>query len=366
MEQLTDAQEMLEMVDRPAFYVKDGTVVLVNSAAKGLLIEPGTAVSGLLATGAEEYAAFEGGQLYLTLSIGGVSMGACVTRMEHFDTFRLEDGADHSELQAMALAARELRDPLTSIMITAQRLFPVSEATDDPTVREQVARINRGLYQMLRVINNMSDAVQYSAASESGAVIATDRQELLNITAELAEITAKAAALVEQTGRTLHYHGIPDDIYSLADREKLERAVLNMISNAMKFTPAGSTITVTLTKRGSKLYLCVQDNGPGIDETVRTNVFTRYQRQSALEDGRFGIGLGMVLIRAAAAVHGGTVLVDQPVGGGTRITMSLAIRQHTTGQLRNRILRVDYAGERDHGLIELSDILPAALYEKEN
>jgi hypothetical protein len=73
----------------------------------------------------------------------------------------------------------------------------------------------------------------------------------------------------------------------------------------------------------------------------------------------------MVLIRSAAAAHGGTVLMEHPEGMGARITMSLAIRQ-TSGQLRSNVLMVDYAGERDHGLIELAESLPARLYEKES
>ena len=97
---------------------------------------------------------------------------------------------------------------------------------------------------------------------------------------------------------------------------------------------------------------------------IKGSIHSRYLRQPGIEDSRFGIGLGMVLIRSTAALHGGTVLIDQPQGSGTRITMTLAIRQNTGGQLRSPMLRVDYSGERDHGLLELSESLPAFLYEK--
>ena len=70
-----------------------------------------------------------------------------------------------------------------------------------------------------------------------------------------------------------------------------------------------------------------------------------------------------MLVRSAAASHGGAVLIDQPEGGGARVTMTIAIRQSTSGTLRSPILRVDYAGERDHALVELSDVLPAQCYE---
>ena len=96
-----------------------------------------------------------------------------------------------------------------------------------------------------------------------------------------------------------------------------------------------------------------------------SNVFTRYQRQPGIEDSRFGIGLGMVLIRNAAAAHGGTVLIDQSQGSGTRVTLTIKVQQNPSNTLRSPVLRVDYAGERDHCLLELSEILPAHLYKSE-
>ena len=356
MEHKNDAAKMLELMGRPAFCVSGGRITMVNTEAAGLGFAPGEALDELVCTGWEEYSAFDGGCLYLTLSLGGERLGASVTRMEEFDLFCLEELADSRELQAMALAARELREPLSSVMITAQRLFPLSALEDDPATREQVARLNRGLYQMLRVIGNMSDAGSYAASPA--------RQETVNICAGLEEIFRKAAGLVAHTGVTLTYQGPSDTVHCLADLESLERAVLNMVSNAVKFTPQGGTVQAALVRRGSRLYLSVQDSGSGIRQGLEGDVFTRFRRQCGLEDGRFGIGLGLVLVRSAASAHGGAVLIDAPNAEGTRVTMSLAIRQPGSA-VRSRVLRVDYAGEQDHGLIELSELLPDALYEQE-
>ena len=133
----------------------------------------------------------------------------------------------------------------------------------------------------------------------------------------------------------------------------------NLLSNAMKFSPAGSTITAWLTRRGRKLCLQIQYAGEGI---LPADLFHRYLRQNTLEDSRFGMGLGMVRVRACAASHGGTVLVNTPEGGGTRVTMTLTLRQNADDILHSPTLRLEYTGGRDRALIELSQQLPWELY----
>ena len=191
-----------------------------------------------------------------------------------------------------------------------------------------------------------------------------NRQEIREIGGVLQEIFEKSGALMESAGIRLTYEGPRENIYTLIDREQLERAILNILSNTMKFTPKGGNVHAELKRRGRMLRLTIQDSGSGIPENIRSTLFRRYLRQTAIEDSHYGMGLGMVMIRSAAAAHGGTVLVDQPEIGGTRITMTLSIRQDSGAQLRSPVLYPDYAGGRDHTLLELSDCLPHTLYQK--
>lgn len=359
MDHITDAMAMVDHIPHPAFCVKEGTIVKANPAALGRLFQPGTPIGDLLETGAEEYAAFGGGTLYLTLTHLGLSLGACVTCQGDFHLFQVEEDRDSTELQAMALAARELREPLANVMVTADRLFPVSGLSGDPGVSQQVARLNKGLYQMLRIISNMSDAHFYTTATDT-------RQEVRNISALVDEIFQKAAHTLHQAGFRLQYHSLTEPVYSLTDAGKLERAVLNMISNALKFAPGGSTIHAALVRHGNKLSLSVRNPGTGIARQLQGALFRRFTREPGLEDGRFGIGLGMVLIRTAAALHGGTVLIDEPQKNETRITMTLSIRPGNSNMVRTPGFSIDYAGERDHCLLEFSESLLPEFYTPEN
>lgn len=358
MENTQNMVAMLNQIYSPAFLVQNGTIAHINEAASQRLIAVGTPVQELLITGAMEYPEFRDGCLYLTLRIDGKSCGTSVTKMVDYDLFVLEQDADQQELASMALSAQELRNPLSNVMAIADNLFPLSSAENDPHTQSQIARINRGLYQMLRIVSNMSDAYRYSQD-------ASPQLELRDVTSVLQEIFDRNQALVCHTEISLSFQNSSECILSLVDTEKLERAVNNLISNSLKFTRTGGRIDAALTRRGRMLYLTVTDSGSDL-RSQNLNVFHRYLRLPGIEDGRFGIGLGMVLIRAAAVAHGGTVLMESLPQGGTRTTMTMLIRQPSDTTVRSAILPIDYLGGRNHSLIELSEHLPASLYQKEN
>lgn len=355
MEQNNQAFSMLDLISAPAFCAENGVITKCNPAAAQQMIPTHIPVSDILSTGHEEYAAFSGGTLYLSLQAAGKTRNATVHRMDGFDVFMLDSDAEQASLQAMALAAKELREPLSNILIMVDRMFPSLEFPEGSAHADQAAYINRSLYRMLRTISNMSDAVRYSENPAAGA-------QTRDICAVAEQIFRDASALTEAAGIELRYTGPCQTVYCPVDADLLERAILNLISNAMKFMEKGGIIDARAILRGNKLLVTMHDTGSGIAADVRSAVFSRYQRQPSIEDGRYGIGLGMVLVRAAAAAHGGTVLIEQPENGGTRVTLTLSTQPDPNPKLRSKVILVDYSGERSHGLVELSDCLPAELY----
>ena len=177
-------------------------------------------------------------------------------------------------------------------------------------------------------------------------------------------MTEKAATLLSQAEVTLLYEGPNVPVYLLADVERIERSIYNLLSNAAKFSPKGSTLRATLTRKKDLLLFTLSDPGERLAQQVQSNVFNRFMRQPGLGDSRFGLGLGLNIVHNTATAHGGTVLLENPPSGGVRITMTLKIRQSKTPIVRGPYY-LDYAGGHDHGLIELSDILPTSAYEKE-
>lgn len=341
MEKQYTKLNLLDLMANPAFLVCDGKVCQCNPAAAALPLDSGTDIFPLLLTGQNEYSSFEDGCLYVTITIHGTAWNASVVRTEDGNIFVLDAQEESPELRALALAARELRSPLSDALIAAEHLES-SEAT---------AKINRTLYRLLRIVSNMSDAG-----------IAGGDKELQNLPALFAQYFEHAAALAEGNGVTLTYHGLNEDILGLVNSQLLERAVLNILSNSLKFTPKNGKISAKLVRKEDFLLLQVCDSGSGIPNEILGTLFCRHQRSPAIEDSRLGLGLGMQLIRQAAACHGGTVLVDRPEGWSTRITMTIRIEEPTDNVLHTHRMRFDYAGERDHALVELSDVLPPSVY----
>ncbi len=358
MEQGKAIAQFIKFLSSPAFCAAEGIITAVNTEAARLNLQVGTPVAPLLHTGEAEYADLSDGCLHLALRLSGSVFDATVTRMEGTDLFIFEQDTEMAQLQAMALAAQELRSPLANVMTVADELFSQQDENYAPEDRQLAARVNRGLFQLLRIVGNMSDAYRYSRELEG-------QLEMRDICAFWEEFWEQSAQLLSGSGITLTYSGLRESIHCLMDGEKLERAASNLLSNALKFTPKGAQLSVKLSRRGSLLSLSLTDSGIGVSSAIRSSIYSRFTRQPGIEDGRHGIGLGMVLVRRAAILHGGTVLVEQLPDQGTRVTMTMRLRQNCGGLLRSPIYRVDYAGERDHKLIELSESLSCEHYAPE-
>ena len=346
-----DLPGWLHRCTSPAFSVKENIITACNQSAEALLLRPGMDIREYLLTGAEEYAVFSGGCLYLKLKLSSKGCGAAVTREADCDLFLLDQVPEDADLRSLALAARELRNPLSNLMIAADALM--HGAQENPDLQEQLARLNRSLHQMHRLVNNMSDAGRSDLLTPSGI---HDWNRVIH------DIFEKIATQLEGTNIRLTYEGLPQCVYGVANAGQLERAILNIVSNAAKFMSDGGTIHAQLTQKKNMLQLSIQDTGSGIADNVLGNVFSRYQRQPGIEDSRYGIGLGMVLIRSTAADHGGTVLIDRPDGAGTRVTMTMAIRQDAP-VLKTPVIPPVIDSSRQT-LTELSEVLPWEFYKK--
>lgn len=337
MEEQRNIIALLDQLSQPGFLIREDRILQVNQAAGAMLIAPGDSFSSLLKTGREDYAAFPSGQLSITLTIADQDHSAVITRMEEGDLVLLDPDNIAEEFRSMALVSMELRKPLMQA-ITSARQNPSD------------AKMNQSLMQMLRMVSNMADIGRYSACAQ---------MELRDIDSFLLEVFEKAKTLTEGRAQ-ITFEGLRQPVFTLMDPEQLERAVWNILSNSLKFLPADGIIRARLTRKGNRLYLTVEDNATV--QITPSELFNRYLRQPGIEDGRYGLGLGLAIVRAAAANHGGTLLISSGKETGMKVTLTIALRQDVSTTLRSPLFCPDYTGGWDHALVELSDCLSAEYY----
>ena len=355
MSESASVTEILNLITAPAFSVCDGLITDCNDGAERLFFQVGTPIADLLLQDQSQYLNFTNGCLYIRLKHGQQSYSASVVRAKNADIFVVEEEMEQIELKTLSLTATNMRQPLSAMIATASSLNSALAQTDDPKIRSQLQHMNRNLYRMHRMLCNMSDTLQYMDGSFSNMVCQ-------NVVSVVENIFQQSQQLCVESGFRFEYSVPNESILCLIDEDLLERAIFNMISNAIKFSDNGSVIQASLFHQDKRLYICVQDQGCGIPTSILRNVFQRYQREPSLEDARSGLGLGLALVRCAARVHQGTVLIDHPANIGTRVTISFPITISSVAMVRSNITRTDYAGGWDHGLLELSDVIPAELY----
>ncbi len=341
---------LLELIERPAFAVRDGIVVQANRAAMQLLVIPKMSIADILGESAEQYAAFSGGTLLLRIGIGLQQYSATVSRMDGFDLFLLENS--DAVLQVLELAAQQLRRPLNDVLVASDRICSKS-----PALRKEFGALNKGLNQLHRTLGNMADLRWYLTNDDVS-------MEETNLTSFFQELMEKLQALTSSAGYTLYYTGPMQLAIGPANRMMLERAVSNLVSNAIKFSPSGTAIDASLTLNGDILQFSLINEGQKPEYLGAAELFDRYLRVPGIEEGRHGLGLGLPLVCAVASAHGGTVLIDEPTASTTRVTMTMLLSTPEGTDVNSPVMLPvsDYAGGRDRGLLELSEVLPCDAY----
>jgi signal transduction histidine kinase len=173
--------------------------------------------------------------------------------------------------------------------------------------------ILQGSQQLLGLINDIIDLATFEAGY---MVLETGRVEICEMLETVLALTRRRA-----NSRELEIElCCPPDIGAIAaDERRLKQALLNLISNAIKFTPPGGAIRIEAERRESELLLTVADSGIGIPPSDQARMFEKFERGMP----RSGAGLGLSLVKSLIDLHGGAVTIDSATGCGTTITCRL-------------------------------------------
>ncbi|HEX5806278.1 MAG TPA: EAL domain-containing protein [Macromonas sp.] len=224
---------------------------------------------------------------------------------------------DELKTRFFANVSHELRTPLTLI------LGPLAQLRRSPGLNDTEQRhaevMWRNAQLLRRQVDNLLDLAKLDAGQMAVRYSRFDLASLLRVWAAHFETMAEDRHIRYATQT-------PESLWVEADPEKCARIVLNLLSNAFKFTPDGGSIRITLESGSDRVLLRVADNGPGIPPAMWTSVFERFQQVE--DNGQYlssGTGLGLAIVKEFVLLHQGSVEVGNAPDGGALFTVALPL-----------------------------------------
>ncbi|MEN8706057.1 MAG: ATP-binding protein [Nocardioides marinisabuli] len=230
---------------------------------------------------------------------------------------RLEE-LDREKSEFVSSVSHELRTPMTSVLGFTQLLGTGAGGPLTDRQRDMIARIDRSGHRLLGLIENILSLSRVESAREEVTVEPCDLREVV------AAALSETEALLASRDLTLRTE-VPDEpVVVDGERDQLERVLMNLVSNAVKFTGDGGSVDVALTGSAGTAVLRVSDTGVGIPAAEQERLFESFFRAStAISTGVQGTGLGLTIVRTIVEGHGGTVDVTSEEGRGTTFEVRL-------------------------------------------
>lgn len=219
--------------------------------------------------------------------------------------------------------AHELRTPLTTIRLLTETLRDSAERDELPErVRERLATLDVETGHLVQMVNELLDLSRI----ESGA--SRLRLDTVDMGAVIAGTVARLRTFADRQQVQLAVE-LPSETPLdpvRGDSDRLGQVLVNLLHNAIKFSPPGTSVTVRAAPRDGQLAVSVADQGIGIPRADRERVFERfYKADKARERGPGGTGLGLAIARHIVEAHGGRIWVDSEEGRGATLTFSLPL-----------------------------------------
>lgn len=262
---------------------------------------------------------------------------------------------DKLKTEFIANMSHELKTPLNIIFSTAQ-LFSVYISKDVnlnniEKLNEYINYIKQNCYRLLRLVNNIIDI---SKIDSKFMELNLKNQDIIQVAEE---ITLSTIAYVKGMSRTIVFDTDIEEKIMAFDEEKMERILLNLISNATKFTRPGDTIEVGVYDKDNHVILSVKDNGIGIPEDKLLQIFERFKQvDPLLSRAHEGSGIGLAIVKSLVEMHEGTIGVKSKYQEGTEFTISLPVRMVDHNDNQNSKTGLMNQTNSEKIQIEFSDI----------
>jgi signal transduction histidine kinase len=313
--------------DLPASPIQVGAP---EKRAESLLVVPlvfEDQVLGAMSTQSYQLHAYNEADLNLLITIGNQAAVA----IRNAQLYQSERTAQRAKDEFLSLVSHELRTPLTTIKGSAQvmqrRMVRAFSAGQVQTPEDRAAR-EQDLRQLAQIVNQSDRLTALVNDLLDVSRLQSGRFEFHPETADLAVVVrgvVEASRALSTTHRLLLH--APKTLPGMFDRLRIEQVLTNLMSNAVKYSPADTEIVVTLDMVEPQVArIAVQDQGPGLPPEEQAQLFERYFRGAAVRGNpRSGLGLGLFISRQIVELHGGEIHVDSRPGEGSTFAFTLPL-----------------------------------------
>jgi two-component system phosphate regulon sensor histidine kinase PhoR len=224
--------------------------------------------------------------------------------------------------------SHELRTPLTTVSLLAETLQRDAESVGDAIpakVRDRIAKIEVETGHLVQMVNELLDL---SRIESGGTLQLTDGVDMARLAADATE---RLRLFAERQGVTLIVEAPADLPRVKGDASRLGQVVVNLVHNAVKFSPDGGDVTVRTYSNGPEVVTAVEDHGIGVPAVARDRIFERFykvDRARLRAEAGGGTGLGLAIARHVVEQHGGRIWVESEEGAGATFSFALPVSTH--------------------------------------
>lgn len=245
--------------------------------------------------------------------------------------------------------SHDLRTPLNVINSTLQ----VIDIYKNEKVKDQGEKLDnylnvvkKNVYRLIKLVNNIIDISKLDSGFCELNCTYANMVEVVEDTCMLAVDYAKSKNI------TLQFDTTEEEMYSDFDEDKIERIVLNLLSNALRFTPRGGFIMVNMTRENECIKISIKDTGIGIEKEKLDFIFDKFtQLNKSNLRGTIGSGLGLSIVKSLVELHGGTIEVHSEINKGSNFVIKVPITKHKNYEKSAALVR-----SKENIKIELGDI----------
>lgn len=271
----------------------------------------------------------------------------------------LEAEQDEMKNEFFANISHELRTPLNIILSSIQLLLLQEKNHQEDNLTEYIVKVSEMIkqnsYRLLRLVNNIIDSNKISASFYD---LHMKNHNIVNV---IEDISLSVASYIKDKNIEFLFDTDVEERIMACDADMIERIMLNLFSNAVKFTEPGGSIFVNLHEEVNKIVISVKDSGIGMSEEEQKIIFERFkQADKSLARKREGSGIGLWLVKLLVEMHRGSISVKSEVGKGSEFIITFPViimnEQKDLGYMDKQIYNEKLENNFEKVKIEFSDI----------